>query len=989
MTAFPVPAPVPAAEGCGAPTENTKPGRSKYCRAEVQRVYEKYGGNGAAVPRSLAAALLLREAPLPSAQRKAEVPAPAPDHLSHAKAPLTSAPSAVKASPSLGPGAQSGGRVGSRGSVNPLLQIAAGPFAANGEAQNVVATPFGLGRIAPTLPTTTTATTTATTTSLPAPVPMEGQGQEPEGGEADTASSSPAAGKDGAEGFHLVSFPWGWAQVAPGCVERSRSAVLQSQMKSLASIFGVLVAGLPKRSDALGAEDQEDGVAVETSSVRSSSSSDESDDDLPGDVIAAVEGLNAVRGLTFWLEEAALYPKASHRDELLDVAIVLSGLVRTRTELLRLRGGGNGDEQLEAELLAADAVRIHLGLLERVQKLELRASAAAHAAHAAGDPGRRAVASEPAVGLVSTCREWRQVLEQLSVPVGGNLGAADADGLGGPRLMAWQFVRPGAKLVDPRDEVSGADMLKPGVLMPPQACFSRAPSLDVSTGGAAWTSMGAVYPLQHRQRSPSPLVTRTVWPAVFSGNSRPGPSLARVSSSVALSGRQVSAVTRFISSGSVSSVGSLAQAGGHFPGHSPLLARSASARWASPPPAVVRRASTPLPRAFGLSASSPLQSLDRTSPCASPMPSQGQEFRPVTSPISAYSSGYSGYSHPQASPLQPGMSGLGFGMEHWAPPSPMPIGGRLVSTTLTFWNTNPVDPVAPPAVVWERAASGSADCESPDSPPGSGRPDSPPDSSRDCDSPRLLPRPERGGQSGGGGAARSIQQVLSNNNSSQPSAARAAREAWGLPHEKPGDAREANEGLNKAQAQVERRASEVHGDGIAGRHGGGGSGRGGGGKDSGAGVGRQSGKLAGKGSPSGGRRAGSVDNKRSPKRAEHLDEEELSQRPERTPSLQRERGEPPLLHGLHSHPHPHSHPDPHSHSGGGRAGSALLPPGGGGGGNGSRRPAASAECGPGAGSGSSSLPTNFFSHGRVAGGSALLPPGGAGGAGGAGSKAWR
>eukprot|EP00913_Durusdinium_trenchii_P007294 g6856.t1 len=112
--------------------------------------------------------------------------------------------------------------------------------------------------------------------------------------------------------------------------------------------------------------------------------------------------------------QAALDPKASHQKDLLDLALLLSGLVSGRAELLRLEGISS-NPQLQAELMAADALRIHLGLLERLQHPK-----------------------QPQSALAEHCRSWRQVLEQASSEqlVGG----------------AWRLVRPGAKQADPLSE---------------------------------------------------------------------------------------------------------------------------------------------------------------------------------------------------------------------------------------------------------------------------------------------------------------------------------------------------------------------------------------------------------------------------------------------------------------------------------------------------------------------------------------------------------
>merc|ERR1712136_156305 len=85
---------------------------------------------------------------------------------------------------------------------------------------------------------------------------------------------------------------------------------------------------------------------------------------IPANVEEAVSRMSHVRTLMSWLEEAARQPVLEHHEELPEIAVLLSGIVRSRTELAQLRHL-DSDPQLHAERLVADAVRIHLGLLER------------------------------------------------------------------------------------------------------------------------------------------------------------------------------------------------------------------------------------------------------------------------------------------------------------------------------------------------------------------------------------------------------------------------------------------------------------------------------------------------------------------------------------------------------------------------------------------------------------------------------------------------
>ncbi|CAK9088202.1 Uncharacterized protein SCF082_LOCUS41654 [Durusdinium trenchii] len=189
-------------------------------------------------------------------------------------------------------------------------------------------------------------------------------------------------------GFVHVKYPWGVAVLAAKEVDDRRSAVLRRHLDSLESLFGLLVAGLGRSDDA-------------------ESDSETAEEKMP-------QGLGTLKRLLAWLEEAALDPKASHQKDLLDLALLLSGLVSGRAELLRLEGISS-NPQLQAELMAADALRIHLGLLERLQHPK-----------------------QPQSALAEHCRSWRQVLEQASSEqlVGG----------------AWRLVRPGAKQADPLSE---------------------------------------------------------------------------------------------------------------------------------------------------------------------------------------------------------------------------------------------------------------------------------------------------------------------------------------------------------------------------------------------------------------------------------------------------------------------------------------------------------------------------------------------------------
>eukprot|EP00930_Biecheleria_cincta_P018344 TRINITY_DN14324_c0_g4_i1.p1 TRINITY_DN14324_c0_g4~~TRINITY_DN14324_c0_g4_i1.p1 ORF type:complete len:850 (-),score=144.09 TRINITY_DN14324_c0_g4_i1:98-2647(-) len=530
------PAPVvgPADAGRRLPAE----GRAKYSQADVQRVYEKYGGSGCAIPGRLAA------------------------FLETSRARGTARPAAGKPG-GQAPVSQAGELSGtSKKSAPPsiglqLLQRLVGEL-------DGVATPFGIGTV------------------------MEGE----------TLDS----------GHIMVQFPWGRAQLRADCVDRAREAVLQQQLQSLSSLFGVLVAGLPRLARR--------GACLEASSV----SSEESDDGLepigPPTSPSSYDGRPSasVKSLASWLEEASLRPLPSQRGEIMDVAVVLSSLVRSRTEFLRLKGMSS-NPQMEAELLAADAVRIHLGLLERLDTAPEKKTSR----------------------LTETCKQWRQVLEQLSADSGLSSGAN--------RLTAWKMVRPGAKPADPRDEIRTASSAglptsaSTYTLFRP-AVFDGMVTSQVTAGPILRGPARQVFTQTTQHRSPSPMVTRTVWPPMLVGTPQlrvssstamlrtaaPGPGTAVPGPGAPVPGPAVpgpasGSVTRFVSTAAVPrSV-------------TPLMSRSASTRWTSP----IQRASTPIPRQhFGPAG---VRGLDRpvevattrAAPCVSPMPSRGREYRSVMS----------------------------------------------------------------------------------------------------------------------------------------------------------------------------------------------------------------------------------------------------------------------------------------------------------------------------------------------------------------------
>eukprot|EP00439_Symbiodinium_sp_Y106_P049666 s1840_g6.t1 len=122
-------------------------------------------------------------------------------------------------------------------------------------------------------------------------------------------------------GMVRVRFPWGRAELRAKDATGERRALLRRSLEALSSLLVVLIKAL--------------GQAPGTRKA----------------LEAAVACLTCNGRTSPFLEE------------LLDLALLLSAVVRTRAELLRLDGVST-HPQLQAELLAADALRIHLGLLE-------------------------------------------------------------------------------------------------------------------------------------------------------------------------------------------------------------------------------------------------------------------------------------------------------------------------------------------------------------------------------------------------------------------------------------------------------------------------------------------------------------------------------------------------------------------------------------------------------------------------------------------------
>jgi hypothetical protein len=124
-----------------------------------------------------------------------------------------------------------------------------------------------------------------------------------------------------------------------------------SNRRSLSNGFEPKIVGTPRKNTESPRPSKEADGAVAPPSI-------------PTNVEEAVSRMSQVRTLMSWLEEAARQPVPEHHEELPEIAVLLSGIVRSRTELAELRHL-ESDPQLHAERLVADAVRIHLGLLER------------------------------------------------------------------------------------------------------------------------------------------------------------------------------------------------------------------------------------------------------------------------------------------------------------------------------------------------------------------------------------------------------------------------------------------------------------------------------------------------------------------------------------------------------------------------------------------------------------------------------------------------
>jgi len=278
-----------------------------------------------------------------------------------------------------------------------------------------------------------------------------------------------------ADGARVVDLAWGRAYLAPACVDESRVVALECQLRSLATLFGMLV----------------DGLSMVPSIAESSDGQSAVFEVLQSEAMnrAPRSRWPHLRTLTAWLESSAMHPMAHHHDELSDVVVALGCLVRTRAELAGLRGV-EGDPQLGGEQQLVTAVDAHLALLTQL---------------------RDETATKPG-SIVETCRQWQGLLERTLRAVGmheDHSVAADSGLSSVSRLRSWRRVRPGAKPIDERIEAGPT-----GVATTPRRS-TQLPIPDTQAAQQAAihyfaspipVSRSHAPPVVHRQQSPSPTV---------------------------------------------------------------------------------------------------------------------------------------------------------------------------------------------------------------------------------------------------------------------------------------------------------------------------------------------------------------------------------------------------------------------------------------------------------------------------------------------------
>lgn len=151
------------------------------------------------------------------------------------------------------------------------------------------------------------------------------------------------------KGTAVVQFPWGTGFLGRRCVERSRAAVLESRLRTLGSVFAVLVQPcthlLDPEVEVFG------GVRVSYAAEDKSWS-------------------RSAEALLLWLKQALGTPKFEDRRPLQEVDELLSEMIDIRIQLGTHYSGGVG---CDAELVA-EAVRDHLTAIDACELAAQRAA---------------------------------------------------------------------------------------------------------------------------------------------------------------------------------------------------------------------------------------------------------------------------------------------------------------------------------------------------------------------------------------------------------------------------------------------------------------------------------------------------------------------------------------------------------------------------------------------------------------------------------------
>lgn len=144
----------------------------------------------------------------------------------------------------------------------------------------------------------------------------------------------------------VVRLPWATAYLSPRCVDASRIAVLQTQLHTFSVLLAIHIGGLPKAGKSQPAVCNRLSIPTAV-------------DD--GNAWVALSGT-----LMQWLSQSSTVELPVQRNALLEIMPVLDASIKCQTELNRLRVASAEDRRLDAERLVADAVRVHLGLLDRL-----------------------------------------------------------------------------------------------------------------------------------------------------------------------------------------------------------------------------------------------------------------------------------------------------------------------------------------------------------------------------------------------------------------------------------------------------------------------------------------------------------------------------------------------------------------------------------------------------------------------------------------------